>query len=640
MRSSSTARNDFNYVDAPRSSSWLFGGFWVLIFLAAISASGSWVTSHTMLFSGVGILMLIFPPKVAVPRFWWILAGLVLLFAASAFLPVSWFGMPEWRKNLEKLGLDTGDQVVIQSRQAFEFYVVFAITLLTGMWLIGHRASGAQLRIFALLFSAGVAFFAVFAYIRENTNALGTFGFFPNRNHTGTYLAMGALCGLGSILQAIRDKKFPLAGIGFVTTAICFWALFDWSISRAGILLVSMGTILWFSLLGRRYLGKNGLWIIGLIALLASGVFLLAETRVKQRITETVEKAAVIAETSEVYPEGEKEISIADLDLRIPIAIDTWELIKDFPLTGVGARQFSYVFPQYFDHTAYVNEKRFIHPESDWLWLAADSGIPAALSFLVLILCAFVTALRQVLRGRDRALRGACLVSAFLIPLHGIFDVPGHRIELAPAAFFLFTLSLSSSGAETRCRFAYLFRGMGALILLAGIGIVFLSLKDLTTLRALAPERAADQVIHWYDEDQLLAQEARRNHQPYSPPPEDDRLLDALRLLEIVTHDLPLDARSHYLTGAMGLHFDDKFEEVDKAFAIELALDPVWVGAPLRQAQAWANLDREKTKALLKETSARAEWLEQRHPSSVWVKKDTLLRMKKSVPQLKALWDE
>jgi len=643
MRPSSTPRKQSHDADLPRSSSWLFGGFWLLIFIAAISASGSWEISHAMLFIGVGVLMLLFPPKVALPKSWLIFAGLFLLFSAGAFLPVSWFGMPQWRNNLGNLGVDTGAQVVVHGRQAFEYYLVFAITLLTGLWFAGHRATGDQSRIWALAFSAGVAFFAVFAFIRGTTNFAGTFGFFPNRNHTGTYLAMGALCGLGSILQAVRDKKFPTAGIAIVVTGICFWALFDWSISRAGILLISIGTVLWFSLLGRRYLGKNGLWIVGLIALLAAGVFLLSETRVKQRISQTVEKAAVIADYSQSAPEGEKELSLNDLDLRIPIALDTLNLIKDHPLTGIGARQFGYVFPQYSDLSAVANNHSIIHPESDWLWVASEGGIAAAVALLTLTGLAFFKGFRAVFHSRDRALRSACLIGAMLVPVHGIFDVPGHRIELACASIFLYVLGVSGTRTDRSSTTFHHYRFVGLTIAIAGIFLAIGSTRKDPQLRAVTRERAAPILLGLLEEDRMLQENAQNTGEFTIPPKEGDPLLEALRLLDEVNRKLPLDSYFWHMRGFIAMGFSDGVLEADRAFFVERFLLPKWVECPMRQSQLWSSVDPARTKYLWEETLRRARWMDENHPKSRWSEEILLKRMQKiskSKPGLESLFSE
>ena len=53
-----------------------------------------------------------------------------------------------------------------------------------------------------------------------------------------------------------------------------------------------------------------------------------------------------------------------------------------------------------------------------------------------------------------------------------------------------------------------------------------------------------------------------------------------------------------------------------KSFAIELALDPTWVAAPLHQALAWSNANPQETAKLWGEALRRARWMDQHHPGS------------------------
>ena len=263
------------------SSGWVFGGFWTLLLLGTLGGTGPWAGFHGLMIGGAGLLMWWHPPVVSLPRLWWILAGVFMIAGASAFLPASWFGMPEWRSQFEKLGIETGSAVVIQARHAAEWLGLFAIMLLTGLWFAGHRPSPAQARTWALAFTVGVAFFAIFSKIMQEQLLAGKaggqahYGLFTNRNHTATYLAMGSICGMGCMLQAIRDRRFAVMAVALAATGVCLWAVLGWSVSRGGLLLVLAGGLAWLALLGRRYLGRNGGRAVGLGAFTVVGLFLI-----------------------------------------------------------------------------------------------------------------------------------------------------------------------------------------------------------------------------------------------------------------------------------------------------------------------------------------------------------------------------
>ncbi|MBK1817342.1 O-antigen ligase family protein [Luteolibacter yonseiensis] len=613
------------------SSPYLFGGFWLLLLFGTIMVGGPWAGYHAVLLGGAAVLMFLFPPVVSLPRIWWVCGGLFILGGMAAFLPASWFTSPGWRGKLESLGLDSGKHVVIQSRHAAETLLLFGITLLTGLWLAGHRASAKQLRVLTLSFTCGVAVYAILSKIRYNGgNPDEVFGFFPNRNHTATYLAMGCVCGLGCLMQALRDKRYAGMGVALVACGVCFWAVAGWSISRGGVLLAVIGSLAWVSMLGKKYMGKHGMRLLGLLALAAVGFFFIADSAVKQRLAQTVGKGGTISlsmDKPDSVEGKESDQSGSKMDFRILTTLDTFDLIRDFKWTGVGAGQFDKVFPQYRKRTAVENHAQALHPESDWLWMAAETGIPATLALSALVVLASWRALAGVLGGRDRSLRAACLVAALLVPLHGFLDVPGHRIPLAWSSAFLFTLALhvpdSKRFAESPMR-RWGFRG--AAVVIAGVALLLARAEWLGgpppshTRAALAKKEAAE--LH--AKDLVLLKAAHSAGQDYQPAFEDDLLERALLVLEDARKVAPMDRKILNMQGMIGLGLTEKEAFIDRCFALERALDPSWVNAPLIQAEAWSGIDPNRardpnrTRVLWAEALERARNLDKLHPGTPW----------------------
>jgi O-antigen ligase len=633
------------------ASTWVHAPFLALVALSAFLVSGPWAGFHGVMLGVAGLLVVLRPPVAALPTSWWLLAAAFIVLGCAVFLPAAWFGIPDWRRGLEDLGLQTGDRVAIQSRQAGEMLALFALMLLVGLWLAGHRASAETLRRCALAFVVAVAAYAVIArWTSLNAAATGRlepnqFGFFPNRNHTATYLAMGAICGLGATLQAARDKRWWLLATALAATTTCLWAIAAWSISRAGVVLVAVGLLAWLPMLGRRYLGRHGLWAIGLIVLTAAGWFLITDTEVKKRLSDTVEKAGSVAAPAVIpNPDGGKSAldSSQHLDFRIPVFLDTLEMIGNYPWTGIGAGQFHSLFPQYRKRTIVANDSDVYHPESDWLWLAAETGVPATLALLALVVLAIWISLKGILQGRDRALRAACLIAAMLVPVHGIFDVPGHRITLAWSALFLFALSLPPSAAALprhtpRAWPSRLF----ALCLLAASALLIRAQwgggpQPAVTAAAHAIARAQQ----LYSEDQALEQAALAAGREYQPDPAVDKLEQALAILDAAKPLAPLNRELPRHEAFFALHFDDKYDRVDRAFAIDRALDPAWVAGPLRQAEAWAPIDPQKTASLWAEALRRARSIDRLDPANHRASAKTLENMRnfsRKSPELEAL---
>lgn len=605
---------------------WVHAPFLALVGLSVFFVAGPWAGFHGVLLGLAGLLVLWRPPVAGLPRSWWLLAAAFLVLGGAAFLPVAWFGVPGWRQGLAQLGVETGNLVVIQARQAAEMLALFALMALTGLWLAGHRASGETLRRCALAFTIAVAVYAVVSRLAQvspmfgATTGDGKFGFFPNRNHTATYLAMGAVCGLGTTLQFGRDKRFVMLGFALAATAVILWAVAAWSVSRAGVVLTAAGLLGWISMLGRRYLGRHGLWAVALILFAAGGFFLLADTGVKQRLSDTVEKAGTVVDAAAIPPpDGGKSAldSPQDLDFRIPVFLDTLDMIARYPLTGIGAGQFYYVFPQYRNRTIVAQDADAYHPESDWLWLASELGLPAALVLLALVVLAVVTALRGVLAGRDRALRSACLVAALLVPFHGTFDVPGHRISLAWATALLFSLSLHSTTTRASNRH-WTSRLTGPLLLLAAAFLIHAQWFGGRPPATTAAAAAIQQAQALYQQDLELQKAAEASGLPYQPAPEEDKLEQALRILDAAKPIAPLDRNLPRHEAFLAIHFEETFDRIDQAFAIDRALDPMWVAGPLRQAETWAHADPSRAIPLLEEALRRSRHLERLDPENRW----------------------
>ncbi len=527
---------------------------------------------------------------------------------------------------------------------------LFAIMLLGGLWLAGQRPSAGQLRWSAMAFTLGVAAYAVISKVMEippaKVGEITHFGFFPNRNHTATYLAMGAICGLGNILQAQRDKRYVSMAVALLGTGICLWAVAGWSVSRGGILLSAVGTLLWLPILGTRYLGKNGIRAMALLGLTVVGGFLVADTNVKQRLSKSVEQAGdVLTESdsslsiSDTNPVGE---SIQNLDFRIPTALDTLDLIREHPWTGIGAGQYSYVFPQYRKMAAVANDSDNLHPESDWLWMASETGVPSALSLAILVGLAIWKSLVGIHHGRDRALRAGCLAAALLVPIHGLFDVPGHRISLAWSSAFLFSLSLQSSCADATFRqpLKWPSRLIAICFIVTGFWLMRAQWWGGSQPATIAAKVAGEHARDLYRQDLMLEDLAHAKGEIHQPPPQEDLVEKALSLLEPIDQIAPLDRSILRLKSSLALQFDDKYALVTKSFAIERALDPMWVAAPLRQAEALAPVDQNSAAALFQEALRRAAQIDQFKPGTIWSRTKTLDQIKKKTsayPELRRL---
>ncbi|MFM7181397.1 MAG: O-antigen ligase family protein, partial [Verrucomicrobiales bacterium] len=512
-----------------------------------------------------------------------------------------------------------------------------------------------QVRHLALAFICAIAAYAVVSKFMQGESVHGSgsgaerFGILPNRNHSAFLLAMGVVAGLGCILQAMREKRWFGLAVALVATVICAWATAVWSISRAGILLAAVGAVVWLPLMGWTYLGRNGRWAVVLLVAAFAGAFALTDSVVKQRISKTIASPTSIEADQEAGQNTDLTEALLDKDFRVPTALDAFDLIREQPWTGVGAGQFRYIFPQYRVRSSVHNHTQHFHPESDWLWIATEFGIPAAVFLLLAVVLALSFAARGVMRGRERAVRAACLAAAALLPIHGLIDVPGHRIGLALAAAWLFSLALHSrpegveeSPVDASGR-APAWRRLWALpVLLIAGWMIWLQGGGNGGALMMASDAARKEVAKWMEIDKEAREKASQEGKFFSPPEEEDPLVQALAVLEQAVLSNPLDPALRREQGFVAIFFDNRYDLVRSAFAIERSLDPSWVGCAVEQSQIWACALPEESESLWDVAMGRAEKIGKLDADAHWGPSQTwqsLSDMVRREPALKPRWD-
>ena len=562
-----------------------------LIFLSVLGAAGPWHLRMGSIALSLGILIILAPPVIRLGKPLVLLSSGFLLFGLAPFLPVDIFGVPEWRKELSELGVETGDLVTIQWKQALESHLFFVLLFLSGLWLLGQRFSTRATRNLVVAFVLCVVFYAILSKISEEQIPLTRgrdFGFFPNRNHSSNLLSLGFVCGLGALFQSLRSKRPLSAVILLMASGVILWAVFSWNTSRSGIVLCLSGAIIWLGLMGRRYFGRQELKALGLVAILVGGVYAISEFRVKDRITTTVEKISGDDDPTNVSDSladslSERAVRLKGVDLRAPIAIDTVQMIAAAPLTGVGAGQFRWVYPQYRRETLVQPNLVALHPESSWLWLAAELGIPAAACILGLVGLLFLKGLANIKkqRHRDRALRLGCLVAAALLPLHGLFDVPAHRPSLFLAALFLFVLSQNPEERESGSNRVWRWPSCVLAVFLVAVGVRLLG----TSWFGWTPP-------HLVKSEERLAEGVALYHQTtdlQNPLPPFEALSlreEASKMAETAAKEAPLDGRFYRLSALASLPLEFKAEMTGRHFEIDRRLSPYSVKIPLLQSSS------------------------------------------------------
>jgi tetratricopeptide (TPR) repeat protein len=153
------------------------------------------------------------------------------------------------------------------------------------------------------------------------------------------------------------------------------------------------------------------------------------------------------------------------MDFRLKIFSDTFRLILGSPWTGVGLGCFNPIFPMY--RSLSVLQERVLHPESDWLWLMAETGLPGLLAAAGLAGWLGGRAWRGLQHRPDRAMQLALCVACLGMLAHSFVDVPGHRLGTVMPALLLLGLA---AGADEEGKPGRVSRGAGLVVLLLGAG--------------------------------------------------------------------------------------------------------------------------------------------------------------------------
>ncbi|MEI8294064.1 MAG: O-antigen ligase family protein [bacterium] len=578
----------------PPLRSALAQGFLVLGSMVAVFLAGGARQGATgIFFSVAGLVMVGFAPNRIVPWRYWLLCLGILVASALSLLPQAWFPTPEWRLELLKFqAFPSLPWISLAPRETIYWIVLLAGALFIGLFSLGHPVrSGAKIHI-ALLGLLGCAAYASLAIYAKTTGweypffdkhgwAPPDFGFFPNRNHTAALLVTGSILALGIIREAWSGRRpivFVLAG---ASLCVCLDALLFHSMSRGGVVFLTVGTLVWLAALGRTHRSVPLLLSSLILAVALGWIFFISGGQAKDRILDAlgVEKTA--------------NPGLLAGDLRSKIFLDTLHVIRDHPLTGTGLGTFGYVFPFYMRES--IDEAMPIHPESDWLMLAAEAGIPALLFAWVLL----VLLLTDIFRLRESGswpLRWGVVAAALIALIHGFVDVPVHRVELGWWILVLAGLAFGNPiPTHTEKSWSWLAQRLvfgicGVMLLTGGVALIQSQWFNQPPFPPYRGKIAVDQMRQL--NAQGRSQEAAiLGHGEIGFCPMERGLYRELGYSEIMRHGDPRVA--------------------DAAFAAERALNPVSAKIPYDQGLLWKNTDAERTALLWGESLKKHARIEQ-----------------------------
>jgi O-antigen ligase len=570
----------------------------VLAWLLLAAAAGVFLAgnirqgSSGIFLAAAGAAMVLVAPNRAVPwRYWW-LAGGILAAALLGMLPQAWFYAPPWRVGLEEYtGLPPLPHVSLAPRETMFWWVMMLGAVATGLFMLGHPVrSGAKvwLALLGVVVCAGYAAVAIYAkatgweylFFDQEGWSPPDFGFFPNRNHTAALLVTGSILGLGVVRQA-WTARWPFVWLtAGASMGVCIYALLFESASRGGIVFLLVGVVVWVAMLGRE--NRSGPLLVSSLVIGSALIliFLGSEGLARDRILEMLGfapgKEVVVVEGDAI----EKPPPTVFSDFRALIFADTLRMVREYPITGTGLGTYAYVYP--FHARASMGEATALHPESDWLMVAAECGVPCVL-LCVALLVVLVRGILPMRHSPTWPLRWGCAAAVIAVLLHGLVDVPVHRVELGWWILVLAGLAFgvpAPTGTERNGAWVaqrLLFGVCGALFLILGITMVRAEWFGVPPFPPYRHTVAVDQM-------RQLA-EAGRNTEAKN----------------LARSEIPLSPMSRGLYRELGYREMREGKDpvvADAAFDAERALNPVSAQIPLDQGRLWLRDDITRTAEL------------------------------------------
>ncbi len=545
-----------------------------------------------LVFAGVALIFC--PPQQAVHPGLGMIGGGLVAAVCLAFLPQAWLPTPQWRRMLVESGIPLGPHVTPVPGETAFWASLLAITVAVAFLALSHPLrSRAQLGAAVFVLAATALYVGLAMIVRKSGWDLpidanpADFGFFSNRNHTSSFLTVGCLVAL-AVLGVLARGHWAAGALAAIVLASSASGLLFFSTSRGGVLALFAGTLLWIAGLGREHRSRP-LVISFLTITAAAGVLFLASPgEVRERMLRSVGLLQDRARSAPVPGAGVEE---PPLDARLVIFRDTMRIVGDFPMTGVGLGAFRPVFSFY--NKGMPPETPVGHPESDWLMLAAEAGLPA----LLLLAIGIGWLLRRAWRQRDHPywpLRWGLICAALAGLGHGFVDVPAHR-----AALGWWTLAIGIVGAQTfRSEAARPQRWMHGIFIVTGLAAAALGLQLIRADYFGAPP--SPPIAAGLAEAEIII--LRENGQ----------IAESIARARAAVTKSPLAPRLNLQLAVSLLAASASPPEVEAAMLRERLVAPQTAAVLVEEGFVWADTDIERARAVWQEALARQEQIDNR----------------------------
>jgi len=462
-------------------------GGWILIsvlFLSVFLSGGRPIWAQGVVVGGIGFLWLKWPPQRVPSKSVLLMLGLLAVAPLTAYLPGAWLAMPDWRENLLRFpALKPSPFVSPQPWLTFHVWLLWLGGVALAAWCAcrdwDHYNRGTLVRMYAGAMLV-VTLFAIFGYATgyQPTWWQSTDGFGPflNRNQWGAALGFAGMACVALVHQCARqENRVGLIFWALATAIFAGSAIFNGS--RGGVVVLVAGSFLYGCVYGVTRKQYRYAAISLSLLLIFFALFALTGGHLLERF---------VGLRSLLESGGEE-------DLRVQYYRMTMAMVAGAPLTGFGLGNFEHVFPFYLDYEP-IFDRRPLHPESSWLWLASEGGwlILAVMAATLVVLAVQGYSARKSRAATERSLGLAC---AMMLAVVSAFEVNGHRIGILFPVIMLAALALPGAKNSTPSprvrKLAAAGGGMllavGLLWIAAGAGLpLFPSVQGTTALQARA----------------------------------------------------------------------------------------------------------------------------------------------------------
>ena len=548
---------------APRTLGWF--SLTALTLLAPATGGATQLWAQALLLLATAVAFIWFPPRRSLGLYWNLIFAALAVVALPEFLPARCFSLPQWRHTLtQAYAVQLPGTLSAQpwlSAEACGLYFAglgWAYYLFAQSWTIPDRQKAVRFYGLGITALAAVCLAAYLGHFKVpfwpvvGNSPIG-FGFFPNRNQTANVLALAAIM-MTAIIFETSERKGGKRGLFWLPPILITAAALVIDYSRAGVVLYFGGAATWIAITipTSRSKRTGTLCLAGVVLMLAA--FLLYGGDTLRRF----------------QPEP-SDNARRWTDFRFSIQEDALALAAQAPILGQGLSNFEFLFPIYREKS--VAQNRALHPESDWLWVAAELGWPAA----ILLLAGVAYWLPQCFpfeRKTDRRLRSAAAVCGVAFALHGLVDVSGHRAGAAWPALFLFSIALYPvRRLKEKAWVAPLFRCWG--VLLAVAALWWLVSYQWTGFDKAAPTSRTLARLRDQSDQALVA----RNY---------------ARVIATTTEALwiaPLDWRLYFQQAVANAVSHTSTARARRDFALARYLVPQWAQSCFVEGEMWLALD-------------------------------------------------